>query len=98
MRLTAHEVSEIKAAAKTTFGSRAIVRLFGSRVDDSNTGGDIDLHVELPTGDTARSKEISFRIELLKHLDEEQIDFIVREHDQTQRWIDRVAYRDGVIL
>ena len=44
MRLTSAEVSAIKAAARSAFGDTAVVRLFGSRVDDGARGGDIDLH------------------------------------------------------
>lgn len=43
MRLTMHEVAEMKAAAREAFGETEVVRLFGSRVDDSLRGGDIDL-------------------------------------------------------
>ena len=45
MRLTEHEVSAIKQAAREAFGDDAVVRLFGSRVHDDLRGGDIDLLV-----------------------------------------------------
>ena len=46
VRLTADEVQAIKAAAAEAFGASAVVRLFGSRVDDTKRGGDIDLLIE----------------------------------------------------
>ena len=48
MRLQSKEVDAIRQAAKDTFMSGTAVFLFGSRVDDSKRGGDIDLLVELP--------------------------------------------------
>ena len=47
MRLEPEEVAAIKAAARHAFGADAVVRLFGSRVDDSLRGGDIDARIEL---------------------------------------------------
>lgn len=44
MRLTKYEITSIKKAFKETFVSGNIY-LFGSRVDDSQKGGDIDLYI-----------------------------------------------------
>jgi predicted nucleotidyltransferase len=46
MRLSAHERDVIREAAAEVFGPDVRVMLFGSRVDDSRRGGDIDLFVE----------------------------------------------------
>ena len=43
MRLTPDQITAIKSAAAENFGTDASVSLFGSRVDDSKRGGDIDL-------------------------------------------------------
>lgn len=45
MRLTAKEVAAIKRAVGDVLGDGTEVRLFGSRVDDSARGGDVDLMV-----------------------------------------------------
>ncbi len=42
MRLPAHYPAAIRAAAIEAFGPSAVVRLFGSRVDDDKRGSDID--------------------------------------------------------
>ena len=46
MRLTSHQADAIKQAAVRVLGAPARIWLFGSRVDDTARGGDIDLLVE----------------------------------------------------
>lgn len=46
MRLKPDQVASTKAIVAEHFGERAVVRLFGSQVDDSRKGGDVDLVVE----------------------------------------------------
>jgi hypothetical protein len=48
MRLMPQEIAAIDLAARECFAPRSMVRLFGSRLDDSRRGGDIDLLVEPP--------------------------------------------------
>ena len=97
MRLTDDQVRAIKSAATTTFGEDAIVRLFGSRADDDARGGDIDLHVETSLEKADADHEVQFRALIWKALDEEQIDVVVAIHG-ADRWIDRAASREGIVL
>ena len=48
MRLSQDQIAAIHEAVAEVFGNGAQVWLFGSRVDDSKRGGDIDLLLELP--------------------------------------------------
>lgn len=48
MRLTDHQIQTIRQLARQVAGDRATVRVFGSRLDDTAHGGDLDLMLELP--------------------------------------------------
>jgi AcrR family transcriptional regulator len=101
MRLTAHEVAAIRTTAVAVFGPDAVVRLFGSRIDDARRGGDIDLHVEVPVGDGASDLEdLRFRFVDALHgaIGEQRIDVVVRTMDAAVRPIDAIAYEQGVRL
>ncbi len=47
MRLTTEQIALIKQKATLIFGESAKVFLFGSRVDDTKKGGDIDIFIDL---------------------------------------------------
>ena len=99
MRLTADEVNAIKVAAAHAFGSSAIVRLFGSRVDDNERGGDIDLHVETDAMPNEWRAKGEFEDELFRHIEPQKIDVIVTQRGgKPPRGFERIAYRDGVVL
>ena len=46
MRLTQAQQQSIRNATHQNFGENSKVWLFGSRVDDSRRGGDVDLYIE----------------------------------------------------
>jgi predicted nucleotidyltransferase len=48
MRLTDSETQAIRKIAHQVGGKQSRVRVFGSRLDDTARGGDIDLMLELP--------------------------------------------------
>ena len=98
MRLEPREIEAIKAAAAQAFGSDAVLRLFGSRADDSRKGGDIDLHVEVaPAIDEARARYVFDRA-LFARIEEQKVDVILHKRDRPMTGIDLIAHRDGVVL
>ena len=98
MRLTSAEVSAIKAAARSAFGDTAVVRLFGSRVDDGARGGDIDLHMEVdPPIDEWRARA-QFETALFSRIDPLKVDVVISERGTQPRAFERIAYRDGIVL
>ena len=98
MRLTATEIAAIKAAARNAFGDTAVVRLFGSRVDDSRRGGDIDLHVEVDPPFDLYARRHEFIERLFARIDAQRVDVIATIRSEPARPIEQIAYRDGIIL
>jgi len=96
MRLSEQEIESIKKAFKETFGSGKIY-LFGSRVDEAQRGGDIDLYI-VPDQklDDLLEKKIEFLVKLDEYIGEQKVDVIV-EKDKT-RLIEQEALRHGVEL
>ena len=73
--------------------------MFGSRVDDANRGGDIDLlvHPAHPIADQTLARKIRFLGLLERHLGERKIDVVIEASDDL-RPIVRVAHATGVRL
>ena len=99
MRLTENQVTTIRQAVADTFGAGAKVWLFGSRVDDSKRGGDIDLLVH--PGPEVSSNLLLRKIRLLGQLEralgERKIDIVI-EHNADSRPIVQVAHQTGIRL
>ena len=99
MRLTSSEVDAILACARRHFGEQAIVRLFGSRTDDTSRGGDIDLHIEADSEERATlARELAFSQDLKDRIGEQRIDVIVRPPRHAPKPIDRIAIETGLVL
>jgi len=96
MRLTAFEKDAIRKVFSEIFGDGKVY-LFGSRVDDTQKGGDIDLYLS-PSQKTAdlRKKKIAFLVALKKIIGYQKIDVIIAK-DQS-RVIEKEALTYGVAL
>lgn len=96
MRLTQEQTRRIRATAHRILGDEARLTLFGSRVDDTAKGGDIDLYIETPTPvDWWR------RAQLLAALEHElglSCDLLFRSAEEAERPIHRIARKTGVAL
>jgi predicted nucleotidyltransferase len=95
MRLTEFEINVIKQSACDIFGSDVQVFLFGSRVDETKKGGDIDLYIKINAGNDLTPK-IRLLVELEKKLGEQKIDIVFAE-DQS-RAIEQQAILHGIRL
>ncbi|MCS6779061.1 MAG: nucleotidyltransferase domain-containing protein [Geminicoccaceae bacterium] len=98
MRLTAEEVARIKRLVAETYGPRAVVWLFGSQLDDSRKGGDVDLMVEIDEDELDLSKEIRLKIALEEALGERKVDLIVHRRGRREGPFVRIAKSEGVVL
>lgn len=99
MRLKPDQVERIRAIVAEQAGIDAIVRLFGSRVDDAARGGDVDLLVELPrpVEDPALlSARIAGRVSRV--MDDRRVDVVLAAPNLMPLAIHDVARRDGVPL
>jgi len=98
MRLSEYEVDMIKKAFKETFKDGSIY-LFGSRVDDSKRGGDIDLYIDLPYNidiDEEYEKKSQFRLKLYKLIGEQKIDVVISRNKD--RSLEKEILKTGVML
>jgi len=99
MRLTEHARKLIRDAVQEVFGAEATVSLFGSRVDDSARGGDIDLLVELRQPVADREHKILQLIARLQlRLGDQPIDVLVLDPATERRPIHEQALLTGVLL
>lgn len=79
MRLTKDQVNIIIDVFSEYFLSEDQIWLFGSRVDDSKKGGDIDLYVETYYDNwaIAAEKQIHFLVDLKKRIGDQKIDLVL---------------------
>jgi predicted nucleotidyltransferase len=98
MRLTSDERDAILSSAREVFGPHCTVRLFGSRIDDARSGGDIDLHVIAEPDAATLANEIAFKLTVQDKIGEQRLDVILRPRPFVPRRIDEIAMRAGIVL
>lgn len=99
MRLSQQHREAILRVVADVVGPAATVRLFGSRVDDSTRGGDVDLLIELPVEPSdvfARQRRLSAR--LLRALDARPGDVLVIGPVTHRDSVHQEALQHGVLL
>ncbi len=79
MRLAKEQIIIIKHCVAFVFGENAKVYLFGSRVDDTKKGGDIDLYLEVDDKQSVFEKKLTLLSELRKNLGDQKIDLIIND-------------------
>jgi len=95
MRLTQKQLTAIKTNF-TNFFHGGKIYLFGSRVDDANKGGDIDLYISIEDKNNLAYKKIQFLAKLKREIGEQKID-VVFDYGQ-DRLIDKKAKLEGIEL
>ena len=100
MRLTAFEQQTIKELSQQYFGKDAHIWLFGSRVDDHERGGDIDLYLETPEQDRKKLMKAKgdFLWELQENIGFQKIDFVLHQQGAKTLPIYEVARQEGILL
>ena len=95
MRLTPVDIEAIKRSFNKVFGDGDIY-LFGSRVDDDQKGGDIDLYLNPADKNNLYQKKIKFLVNVDLAIGEQHIDIVFAEN--TGRHIEQEALNKGVKL
>lgn len=101
MRLSPIQKQAICESALRYFGKEAQIWLFGSRVDDTRKGGDIDLYIETPAHNAEEliTAKLQFLCELHKKIGEQKIDIVLHRSGTTVDLpIYRIAKQTGVRL
>lgn len=101
MRLSEQYRTVIKQTTREVWGNQASIVLFGSRMDDTIRGGDIDLLVDPKTKLTAQElvrNKIRFLSQLDIQLGEQKIDLIVLTDENRTMGIVRTALQKGIEL
>lgn len=100
MRLTLHQQQQIRTTLKRYFGETTEIMLFGSRVDDSARGGDIDLYIEpeIQTAAEIVDARLYAMMELHKALGEQKIDLVINRCNGRELPIYEIAKKTGVPL
>ena len=94
MRLTPAQIDTIQSTVHAVLGEGAQVTLFGSRVNDQQKGGDVDLYVETAQPDLM--KKIRCKVSLQGQLDL-PVDLIVKPHGDRSP-IAMIAKQEGIRL
>ena len=95
MRLKLKEIEAIISTFQEVFKSGDIY-LFGSRVDDTLRGGDIDLYIDTDDKDNLFDKKINFLVSLKQKIGEQKIDVVISR--DKNRAIEKEALNKGIKL
>ena len=99
MRLTIEQKNAIRDAVIEVFGNGAKVRLFGSRLDDTARGGDIDLLVEFPVPvENAGMLAARVAAKIQMRIGEQKIDVLYFWPGMQETPVYRTALSEGVPL
>lgn len=99
MRLTQAEIDLLNKTIYSLAPEATGVRLFGSRLDDSAKGGDIDLMIDF-TQPVERPALLSTRlaVALSRAMQGRSVDVVLRAPNLLESAIHKVAEREGIIL
>jgi len=94
MRLTQTYQDSIKKYFEIFFDGE--IYLFGSRVDDTKRGGDIDLYLKVSNMNNLMEKKIKFLARVKRELGEQKIDVVFNKDEN--RLIEKEAIKWGIKL
>jgi predicted nucleotidyltransferase len=103
MRINEQQKKAILECVAAELGADAKVFLFGSRVDDTKRGGDIDLFVEVPFQiENVVSKKLRILSKIQRRIGEQKIDLIItypgEYSEEDLPLVIKNARQDGILL
>jgi uncharacterized protein len=103
MRISDQQKKAILESVAAELGADARVFLFGSRVDDTKRGGDIDLFVEIPFKiDNMVRKKLRILSQIQRRIGEQKIDLIITYlgefGEENLPLVIKNAQQDGILL
>ncbi len=99
MRLTCEQQDYIHRIASELTDGQGVVRLFGSRLDDTRKGGDVDLLLQLPIAvaePAMLSAKLAARVSRLMH--GRKVDVVILAPNLNREPIHDIALQEGVVL
>ena len=99
MRLTDEQMEAIRQSARQIGGELARVRVFGSRLDDSARGGDLDLMLELPEpvdNPALMAAQLAARASRVLH--GRKVDVLISAPNLMRLPIHDIAFQEGRLL
>jgi predicted nucleotidyltransferase len=99
MRLTDNQIQTIRQLVRQVAGSQSRVRVFGSRLDDTAHGGDLDLMLELtePVENPAlMAAQLSAQVSRVMH--GRKVDVLLSAPNLMRLPIHDVAFKEGQLL
>ena len=99
MRLTDHQARSIRQLALEVAGTHARVRVFGSRLEDTARGGDVDLMLELPepvANPALVAAQFSAKVTRLMH--GRRVDVLLTAPNLKRLPIHDIAFKEGKLL
>lgn len=99
MRLTESQTQAIRQITRQLAGEDARVRVFGSRLDDSARGGDLDLLLELPeAAENAALLVARLSVQVSRLMHGRKVDVVLSAPNLMHLPIHDVALREGRLL
>ena len=99
MRLTDSQIQDVRQLACQVAGHQSRVRVFGSRLDDTAQGGDLDLMLELPEpvdNPALMAAQMSAQVSRVMH--GRKVDVLLSAPNLKRLPIHEIAFKEGVEL
>lgn len=99
MRLTDYQIQTIRQLARQVAGDQTRVRVFGSRLDDTAQGGDLDLMLELPDPvDNPALLAAQMAAKVSRAMSGRRVDVLLSAPNLMRLPIHDIAFKEGQLL